>query len=79
MSRALKLDHGFVKVLADPETREILGCHIIGHEASMLIHEVIPAIRYGGTVDDLANTLIHAHPAMNKVVMKACADVPRPE
>ncbi len=76
MSRALKLDHGFAKVLADPETREILGCHIIGHEASMLIHEVIPTVRYGGTVDDLANTLIHAHPAMNKVVMQACKDVP---
>jgi mycothione reductase len=76
MSRALKLDHGFVKVLADPETRELLGCHIIGHEASTLIHEVTPAIRYGGTVDDLATTLIHVHPAMSKVVMNACKDVP---
>ncbi|WP_049900274.1 dihydrolipoyl dehydrogenase family protein [Halococcus agarilyticus] len=76
MSRALKLDHGFAKVLADPDTREILGCHVIGHEASMLIHEVTPAIRYGATVDDLANTLIHAHPSMSKVVMKACKDVP---
>jgi mycothione reductase len=75
MSRALKLDHGFVKVLADPATSEILGCHIIGHEASMLIHEVTPALRYGITVDELANTLIHAHPAMSKVVMKACEDV----
>jgi mycothione reductase len=75
MSRALKLDHGFVKVLADSDTTEILGCHIIGHEASMLIHEVTPAVRYGITAADLANTLIHAHPAMNKVVMKACEDV----
>jgi dihydrolipoamide dehydrogenase len=33
-------------------------------------------MRYDGTVDDLANTLIHAHPALNKVVMNACADVP---
>jgi dihydrolipoamide dehydrogenase len=77
MSRALKLEHGFAKVLADPTTREILGCHIIGHEASMLIHEVTPAIRYGATVDDLATTLIHAHPAMNKVVLKACKNVPQ--
>ncbi|WP_227380567.1 dihydrolipoyl dehydrogenase family protein [Haladaptatus halobius] len=79
MSRALKLDHGFVKVLADPESREILGCHIIGHEASMLIHEVTPAVRSGVTVDELRNTLIHAHPSMNKVVMKACQDVPQTE
>jgi dihydrolipoamide dehydrogenase len=76
MARALKLDRGFAKVLADPETREILGCHIVGHEASMLIHEAVPAMRYGGTVDDLANTLLHAHPALNKVLMKACKDVP---
>jgi mycothione reductase len=79
MSRALKLDHGFAKVLADPETREVLGCHIIGHEASMLIHEVTPAVQHGLTVDDLGNTLIHAHPALNKVVLKACKDVNAPE
>ncbi|WP_049997648.1 dihydrolipoyl dehydrogenase family protein [Halococcus sediminicola] len=75
MSRALKLDRGFAKVLADPDSHEILGCHVIGHEASMLIHEVTPAVRYGLSADDLANTLIHAHPALSKVVMKACADV----
>jgi mycothione reductase len=79
MSRALNLDHGFAKVLADPTTREILGCHIIGHQASMLIHEVTPAIRAGATVDDLATTVIHAHPAMNKVVMDACKDAQNAE
>jgi mycothione reductase len=79
MSRALNLDHGFAKVLADPATREILGCHIIGHQASMLIHEVTPAIRSGATVDDLATTVIHAHPAMNKVVMQACKDAQNAE
>ncbi len=75
MSRALKLDEGFVKVLADPSSYEILGCHIIGHEASTLLHEVTPAVRHGLGTDALANTLIHAHPALSKVVMKACADV----
>jgi mycothione reductase len=75
MSRALKLDEGFVKVLADPDSHEILGCHLIGHEASTLLHEVTPAVRHGLSADDLANTLIHAHPALSKVVMKACADV----
>jgi dihydrolipoamide dehydrogenase len=72
MSRGLKLNRGVAKVLADPETGAILGCHLIGHEASMLIHEVVPAMRYGATVEDLANTLLHTHPALNKVVMKAC-------
>ncbi|EMA51324.1 dihydrolipoamide dehydrogenase [Halococcus morrhuae DSM 1307] len=75
MSRALKLDRGFVKVLADPDSHEILGCHILGHEAATLLHEVTPAVRYGLGADELANTLIHAHPALSKVVMQACADV----
>lgn len=79
MALALQLEKGFAKILADPETREILGCHIIGHEASVLVHEVTPAVRHGLTVDDLANTLIHAHPALSKVILKACTDVPDPE
>lgn len=76
MARALKLDQGFVKVLADTTTQEVLGCHILGHEASMLIHEVAPAVRHGLTTDELADTVMHAHPALNKVVMKACQDLP---
>jgi mycothione reductase len=74
MARALKLNQGFAKVLAGPDG-EILGCHLIGREASMLVHEVTPAMHYGATVFDLSNTLIHAHPALNKVVMQACTDV----
>lgn len=77
MSRALKLDGGFAKVLADPDSGEILGAHIIGHEASLLIHELTPAVRYGLAVDELANTLIYAHPSLSKVVMKACEDAAR--
>src|SRR5699024_1166898 len=77
MSRALKLDDGFAKVLADPDSGEILGAHIIGHEASVLIHELTPAVRYGLAVDELANTLIHAHPSLSKVVMKACETAAR--
>jgi dihydrolipoamide dehydrogenase len=79
MSRALKLDQGFAKILADPKTREILGCHIIGHEASVLIHEATPTVRHGLTVDDLADTLIPAHPALGKAVMKACENINNPD
>ncbi len=70
MGAALK-DDGFVKVLADPESREILGCHIIGSDASTLIHEVLVAMRTGnGTVEDITET-IHIHPALNEVVQRA--------
>ncbi|MEF8784261.1 MAG: dihydrolipoyl dehydrogenase [Haloarculaceae archaeon] len=75
MGRAKKLDHGFVKVLASPDG-EILGCHMLGHEASTMIHEAVVAMRSGsGTVDDVTG-VIHAHPALNKAVQYAFEDVP---
>jgi dihydrolipoamide dehydrogenase len=71
MGLALKEKDGFVKVLADPETREILGCHIIGPDASSIIHEVVVAMRQGsGKIDDIQDT-IHIHPALNEVVQRA--------
>jgi len=75
MGRAKKLDHGFVKVLAAPDGR-ILGCHILGYEASTMIHEVVVAMRSaGGTVSDVTG-IIHAHPTLNKAVQYAFEDVP---
>jgi dihydrolipoamide dehydrogenase len=74
-SRAKKLDHGFVKVLAAPDG-EILGCHILGYKASTMIHEVVVAMRSaGGTVSDVTG-IIHAHPTLNKAVQYAFEDVP---
>jgi dihydrolipoamide dehydrogenase len=74
MGRAKKLDEGFVKVLAAPDG-EILGCHILGYEASVLLHEVVVAMRAGtGHVEDISGT-IHAHPTLNKVVEYAFDDV----
>jgi dihydrolipoamide dehydrogenase len=76
MARAKKLEHGFAKVLADPATREILGVHVIGHDASTLIHEaVVPMRRGDATVDEIADT-IHVHPSLSKVMRAAFRDVP---
>ena len=73
MGRAKKLDDGFAKVLAAPDG-EILGCHILGYEASTMIHEVVVAMRAGsGYVSDITDT-IHAHPTLNKVVEYAFGD-----
>jgi dihydrolipoamide dehydrogenase len=75
MGRAKKLDHGFVKVLAAPDG-EILGCHMLGYEASTMIHEVVVAMRSaGGHVEDITG-IIHAHPTLNKAVQYAFEDVP---
>ncbi len=69
MGMALKEEDGFVKVLASKDG-EILGVHIIGHEASTLVHEVLPVMRNNGTVEDIKKT-IHIHPALNEVVGRA--------
>ena len=61
---------GFVKVLIDLEG-EILGCHIVGPDASTLIQEVVTAMTAGsGTVRDIRES-IHVHPALPEVVQRA--------
>ncbi|WP_247728784.1 dihydrolipoyl dehydrogenase [Halovivax limisalsi] len=63
---------GFVRVLIDPEGR-ILGCHIIGPDASALIQEVVVAMKAGtGTVRDVRES-VHIHPALPEVVDRAFA------
>ena len=66
---------GFVKVLAHPETREILGCHIIGAEASILIQEAANAMRLGLPTDAITQS-IYVHPALPEVVQRAFAELP---
>jgi len=63
---------GFVKVLANSETREILGCHVLGSEASMLIQEVANAMRMRLTTDAITQS-IYVHPALPEVVQRAFA------
>jgi dihydrolipoamide dehydrogenase len=61
---------GFVKVLIDPEG-DILGCHIIGPDASTLVQEVVVAMKAGtGTVRDIRDS-VHIHPALPEVVQRA--------
>ena len=61
---------GFVKVLADPETQEILGCHIIGTDASILIQEATNAMCLGLSTDAITQS-IYVHPALPEVVQRA--------
>jgi len=61
---------GFVKVLIDLDG-EILGCHIIGPDASALVQEVVVAMTAGsGTVQDIREST-HIHPALPEVVQRA--------
>jgi len=72
MGRAKKLEDGFVKVLVAPDS-EILGCHMIGEEASVMIHQTVVAMRNGVTADEVADT-IHAHPTLSRIVESAFED-----
>ena len=66
---------GFVKVLADPETGEILGCHIIGTDAATLIQEVANAMRLRLGVDAITQS-IYVHPALPEVLQRAFGQLP---
>ena len=61
---------GFVKFVLDETGDKILGCHILGPQASTLIHEVIPIMAAGGTADVIRNS-IHIHPSLSEVVRRA--------
>ena len=77
MGKAVDDQDGFVKFLVDKGSRKILGCHIIGEQASILIHEVLVAMmsddNHSGTIDSIART-IHVHPALSEVVVRAPAE-----
>lgn len=66
---------GFVKVLVDPMTRELLGAHIIGHQAAILLQQLVQGIRAGETVDSMAHNQMYPHPALSEVVENALLDV----
>lgn len=73
MGKAIEDNDGFVKFLVDDNHNKILGCHIIGTDASTLIHEVLVAMRSGnGTINSIINT-IHIHPALSEVVGRAAS------
>ena len=72
-AKASGLTEGLVKILMDKNTKKILGAHIIGPEASNLIHEVVVAMQNDLTVDKIINS-IHAHPTYSEVVFEALED-----
>jgi len=61
---------GFVKVVIDAQTKEVLGIHVVGNGASDVIAEAALAIEMGALADDLSLT-IHAHPTLPEAIMEA--------
>ncbi|KAL5014236.1 hypothetical protein ScPMuIL_008506 [Solemya velum] len=61
---------GFVKVLGDKQTDRLLGCHFIGSVAGELINEMVLAMEYGASCEDVARTC-HAHPTVAEALREA--------
>ena len=69
-AKAMGTTEGLVKVIANAKTDKLLGVHIVGPNASELIHEAVIVLEFGGTSEDLASTM-HAHPTLAESVMEA--------
>jgi dihydrolipoamide dehydrogenase len=71
---SLRETDGFIKVIADAKTDELLGVHMVGPEVTELVAEAALAIEMGATAEDIART-IHAHPTLPEVMMEAAESV----
>ncbi|MEE8602070.1 mycothione reductase [Euzebya tangerina] len=68
---ALEDETSFAKVVVDAETRLILGAHIIGPMASILLQPLVQAMTFGQTADQVATEMVWPHPALTEVVENA--------
>lgn len=73
-AKAIGDTEGFVKILADPVTDEVLGVHIIGPDAGTLIAEAALAMEFSASAEDIARTC-HAHPTLNEALKEAALAV----
>jgi len=69
-SVAVEQTEGFVKILYEPKTKEILGAHVIGSDATELLHELLLARTAELLPADIAE-MIHAHPTLSEAVMES--------
>lgn len=70
MGKALEEHDGFVKWLIDARENKILGCHIMGPQASVLIHEVIVVMKSAGAKIDAIKDAVHIHPALSELISR---------
>jgi len=66
---------GFAKLLADPDTRLLLGAHIVGPQAPTLVQQLIQGMATGLTVDQMAHDQLYIHPAMPELLEQALLDL----
>ena len=62
---------GFCKLIGDPRTRTVIGAHLMGHQASMLVQLLVQGMHLGNTADEMASGQVWIHPALSEVVEQA--------
>ena len=65
---------GFVKILADAKTDKVLGVHMIGSHVGEMIGEMVLAMEFGASSEDIARTC-HAHPTHSEAIKEAALAV----
>jgi dihydrolipoamide dehydrogenase len=65
---------GMVKILADEETDRILGCHIIGPSAADLVQQIVIAMEFGASSEDIG-LIVFGHPTLSEAVHEAALAV----
>jgi dihydrolipoamide dehydrogenase len=73
-ARAMTMTDGFVKILEDEKSKKVIGAHIIGADAGHLIQELVMALEFGASAEDIYRT-VHAHPALTEAVKEAALAV----
>lgn len=70
---SMDANYGFVKILADKTTDEVLGVHMIGPRCADLISEAVTAMEFRATAEDISR-ICHAHPTFSEAVKEAALD-----
>jgi dihydrolipoamide dehydrogenase len=73
-AKVINETEGFVKILAEEKTDKILGAHIIGPHAGDMIAEMVLAMEFGASSEDIARTC-HAHPTYSEAIKEAALAV----
>jgi len=72
---ALEDTTSFLKVIVDAQDRTILGAHVIGPDAALLLQPLLQAMMLGQTADQVAHDVLYIHPALTEVVEQALLEL----
>lgn len=73
-AKARGATEGFVKIVTDKRTDRIIGAHLVGAGVSEMLGEIIVAMEFGGSSEDVARSF-HSHPTMTEVIREAALAV----